>query len=312
MSIEEDDGRNPVVRRRRLRSELRRGRREAGLTQEQVANQMDWSLSKIIRIENGSVGISTNDLRAVLALYGISDAERVSELVDLARAAKERSWWSQFSDVAPSPFLELVQYEAAAYICRSYEPQIIPGPLQTEEYAREILRQFFGETIDNASEEQLDRLTDHAVRLRLKRQEMLERPNPPQYHSVIDEAAIRRIVGGSSVMREQLRKLAEMTERPGVTVEVIPFSSGIHPNLTTPFLILEFPDAADEDILYLERIDGDLIYRDDIKEIIRYREAFDKLRKLSLGPRSVAFIREVAEGFGSKPVDATLKEYVER
>jgi len=113
-------------------------------------------------------------------------------------------------------------------------------------------------------------------------------------------------------MREQLRKLAEMTERPGVTVEVIPFSSGIHPNLTTPFLILEFPDAADEDILYLERIDGDLIYRDDIKEIIRYREAFDKLRKLSLGPRSVAFIREVAEGFGSKPVDATLKEYVER
>jgi transcriptional regulator with XRE-family HTH domain len=295
--MEDTDARNPVVQRRRLRSELRRTRREAGLTQEQVAAAMDWSLSKVIRIENGSVGISTNDLRAVLALFGITDVERVSGLVDLARSAKERSWWSQFSDVAPPPLLELVQYEEAAYICRSYEPQHIPGPLQTEDYAREVLRQSFEETRENVDDEQIDSLAEEAVRLRLKRQEMLERPNPPQYHSVIDEAAIRRLVGGTQVMRDQLHKLAEMAARPNVTVEIIPFSAGMHPGLTVPFLILEFPDAADEDILYLERLDGDLIFRDDIKGVVRYREQFEKLRKISLGPRSAEYLREASGDF---------------
>jgi transcriptional regulator with XRE-family HTH domain len=301
--MDEGDGRNPVVRRRRLRSDLRRARREAGLTQEQVAAEMDWSLSKIIRIENGSVGISTNDLRAVLALYGVTDAEQISSLVELARAAKERSWWDQYSNVASAPFLELVQYEASAYICRSYEPQLIPGPLQTEEYAREVLRNAFEEMEGDADDERIDQLTDDAVTLRMRRQQMLERASPTQYQSIIDESALRRLVGGPSIMREQLIKLAEMSERPNIAVEVVPFSAGIHPYLTAPFLILEFSDPADADILYLERLGGDLIYRDDVAEIVRYRGAFGKLRKLSLGRRSTAFIRQLAESLVSNAPD---------
>jgi len=297
--MEEGDGRNPVVGRRRLRSELRRARREAGLTQEQVAAEMDWSLSKIIRIENGSVGVSTNDLRAMLSFYGIRDADRVAGLVELARTAKQRSWWSQFADVASAQFLELVQYEAAALICRSYEPQLVPGILQTEEYAQAVLRQFFDESLVSADDETVDRFTDANVRLRLKRQEAFDRATPLQYHAVIDEAVIRRLIGGPSTMRDQLRKLVEMAERPNVTIEVITFTAGVHPNMAgAPFLLVEFPDAYDEDILYLERPEGDLIYRDDISEVVRYREAFNKLSRMSLGPDSAAYISEIANRLG--------------
>jgi L-rhamnose mutarotase len=256
---------------------------------------MDWSLSKIIRIENGSVGISTNDLRAVLSLYGVTTAERVSELVELARSAKERSWWSQFSDVIPGPFLELIQFEAAALICRTYEPQFIPGVFQTEEYAHEVLQQSFEETHDKVNDETIDRLADAGVKVRLKRQEILKQESSLQYYSIIDETVIRRVVGGSSVMRDQLRKLAEMAESPNVTIEAVPFSAGLHPSLGIPFLLLEFPDASDEDIIFFERPDGDLISRDDVNSIVHYREAFDKLRKLSLGSRSAAFIRSIAD-----------------
>jgi transcriptional regulator with XRE-family HTH domain len=292
--MEEVDRRNPAVSRRRLLSELRRARREADLTQEQVATEMDWSLSKIIRIEKGSVRISTNDLRAVLSLYGVPAGERVTELVELARSAKERSWWSQFSEVIPGPFLELLECEDAALICRSYEAQYIPGVFQTEEYANEVLRRFFEETRDKVDEEALDRLADAGVKLRLKRQQMLERASP-QYYSVVDETVIRRLVGGPSVMRDQLRKLIELAEKPNVTIEVVPFSAGIHPSLGTPFLLLDFPDESDEDLVFLERPDGDLISRDDINRIVHYREVFDRLTKLSLGSRSAAFIRSVAD-----------------
>jgi hypothetical protein len=249
---------------------------------------MDWSLSKIIRIENGSVSISTNDLKALLPYYQIVDAERTGELVALARAARERSWWSMYRDVAPSRLLQFIEYESAAVITRNFEPLLVPGLLQTEEYARATIRQFY------------DRLTadgvDTLMELRMKRQELLDRPDPPLLFFILDEAVIRRLVGGKVVMRRQVRQLTEIAGKPNVTVEVVPFSAGVHAGMNGSFVVLEFPDAEDDDVLYLESTQGELIKPDLPEEILAYRETFEQLRALSLGPEgSVTYLYKVAD-----------------
>lgn len=278
----------PVVQRRRLRTELRKARQEASLTQEQVAAAMDWSLSKIIRIENGSVSISTNDLKALLRHYQIVDADRTEELVALARAARERSWWSVYRDVASPRLLQFIEYEAAAVITRNFEPLLIPGLLQTEEYARAVIRQFY----EHPTAERLDSLME----LRMKRQELLDRADPPLLFFILDEAVIRRLVGGKAVMRRQVRQLAEMASRPNVTVEVVPFGAGVHAGMNGSFVVLEFPDAEDDDVLYLESTQGELIKPDLPEEILAYRETFEQLRELSLGPGdSVTYLNKVAD-----------------
>ena len=135
------DGGSPLVQRRRLRTELKKARQASGLTQDQVAGEMDWSLSKIIRIESASSGISANDLKALLQLYGVKDPGQVDSLLALARAARERSWWSAYRDVAPQPLLQLIEYESAAHVIRQFETMFIPGILQTEDYARAVIRE---------------------------------------------------------------------------------------------------------------------------------------------------------------------------
>lgn len=278
----------PVVQRRRLRTELRKARQEASLTQEQVAAAMDWSLSKIIRIENGSVSISTNDLKALLRHYQIVDADRTGELVALARAARERSWWSVYRDVASPRLLQFIEYEAAAVITRNFEPLLIPGLLQTEEYARAVISQFY----ERPTAERVDSLME----LRMKRQELLDRADPPLLFFILDEAVIRRLVGGKAVMRRQVRQLAEMASRPNVTVEVVPFSVGVHAGMNGSFVVLEFPDAEDDDVLYLESTQGELIKPDLPEEILAYRETFEQLRELALGPGdSVTYLNKVAD-----------------
>jgi transcriptional regulator with XRE-family HTH domain len=282
------DGPTPVVQRRRLRTELRKARQEASLTQEQVAAAMDWSLSKIIRIENGSVSISTNDLKALLRHYQIVDEDRAGELVALARAARERSWWSVYRDVASPRLLQFIEYEAAAVITRNFEPLLIPGLLQTEEYARAVIRQFY----ERPTAERVDAL----MKLRMKRQELLSRAEPPLLFFILDEAVIRRLVGGKAVMRRQIRQLTEMVDRPNVTVEVVPFSAGVHAGMNGSFVVLEFPDAEDDDVLYLESTQGELIKPDLPEEILTYRETFEQLREMSLGPEgSVTYLSKVAD-----------------
>ena len=130
---------SPVVQRRRLRTELRRARLDADLTQEQVATAMDWSLSKLIRIENGTVGISTNDLKAILAHYKITDDRHTAEMLALSRGARERSWWSAYRDSSPR-LIQLIEYESASFIIRNFQPMLIPGLLQTGEYAATMIR----------------------------------------------------------------------------------------------------------------------------------------------------------------------------
>jgi transcriptional regulator with XRE-family HTH domain len=282
------NGDSPLVQRRRLRAELKRARQASGQTQEQVAAEMDWSLSKVIRIESASSGISANDLKALLQLYGVADPEQVASLLALARAARRRSWWSAYSDIAPQSLLQLIEYESAAYVIRQFETMFIPGILQIEDYAREAIRNYYGEGLGSDKVRAL-------VELRVLREDLFDSENPPSFHFMIDEAAVRRLVGGSSVMRRQLRRLIEVADKPNITVEVIPFSAGLHPGMKGPFEIIEFVDAADSDIVYRESPGIDII-SDDPEETLRYREAFEELLRSSLHPQdSVARLAVIAD-----------------
>jgi transcriptional regulator with XRE-family HTH domain len=284
------DGGSSLVQRRRLRAELRKARQatDPPLTQEQVAREMDWSLSKVIRIESASSGISANDLKALLQLYGVKDSGQVDSLLTLARAARERSWWSAYRDVAPSSLLQLIEYESAASVVRQFETTFIPGILQTEDYARAVIQDYYDE---RPGSDRLRALVD----LRIRREDLFDADNRPSFQFSLDEAVIRRLVGGSSVMRHQLRRLIEVADKPNVTVEVIPFSAGLHPGMSGPFEIIEFADPSDSDIVFLESPRGDIV-SDDPEETLKYREAFEGLAKAALGPRdSMARIAKIAD-----------------
>jgi len=280
--MEASETSSPVVQRRRLRMELRRARLDSGLTQEQVATAMDWSLSKLIRIENGTVGISTNDLKAILAHYKITDEEHTAELLALARGARERSWWNLYRD-APPRLIQLIEYESAAFIIRNFQPMLIPGLLQTEEYAAAIIR--------NLNSQATAHEVDTGVEMRIKRQQLLRQPEMPLMFFIMDEAAARRLVGGREAMRRQIKRLIDESDKPTITIEVVPFSAGAHPGMQGSFMLFEFPDAADDDALYLEGLSDIRLNRDDPEEISRFRERFEVLRELSLGPQgSVDFL----------------------
>ena len=279
---------SPLLPRRRLRAELKKARQDSGLTQEQVASEMYWSLSKIIRIESGASSISPNDLKALLPLYGITNIDQVNALVALARAARERSGSSAYRDVAPSSLLQLIEYESVASVIRQFEPTFIPGILQTEDYARSVLQDYYDERLES------DRLRA-LVELRVRRKELFDKYNPPSFHFILDEAVVRRLVGGASVMSRQLRRLIELAERPHITVDVIPFSAGVNPGMKGPFEIIEFADQSDSEIVFLESHRGDII-SDDPEETLSYRKAFERLEKSSLGCRdSLTRITRIAD-----------------
>lgn len=282
------NGVSPVVPRRRLRTELKRARLEARQTQSDVAVAMDWSLSKIIRIEAGTVSISTNDLKALLRQYKIVDRARTGELLALGKAARGRTWWSQYRGKASPGLLDLIGYETAASTRRNFEPLVIPGLLQTREYARAVIAALNeGVTTDRM---------DALVQIRMRRQELMNRANPPELLFILDEAAVRRVTGGPDVMRHQLRHLMEVAEKPNVTIEVVPFSAGVRNGMRTSFVVLEFPDAADDDVLYLEDAEGGLVIREDREEIQAYREIFEDLGKVALNPKeTLGHIGKLAE-----------------
>jgi transcriptional regulator with XRE-family HTH domain len=278
---------SPLVQRRRLRAELRRARQEKGLTQEQVAGDMDWSLSKIIRIEGASTGISTADLKALLSLYEITDPERRNQLIALARAARKRSWWSVYRDVAPPALIQLIEYESAASVIMQFENMFIPGILQTEDYARVVLQGYYTE---KPSPERVSAL----VELRVRREELLDRNNPPHFTFILDEAAVRRLIGGASIMRAQLQRLIEVARKPNVSVEVVSFRSGLHPGMGGPFEVIEFGEILDEDVVLLESPRGDSI-SDNPEGALLYRETFGQLRRLALTEQdSLAYLKEIA------------------
>lgn len=248
---------------------------------------MDWSLSKIIRIETGAVGISTNDLSALLRLYGVRDSKRVSDLKALARAARQQTWWSRYRTRLTPTYFKYIEYEASASVIRSYETLVIPGLLQTAEYATA--------TILNYRRHAAERDVATLVDVRMKRQELLRsQASPPALFFVLDEAVIRRLAGDEELREAQFAKLISMAERPEISLEVIPFSAGLHRGMGENFSILEFPETAD-DVIYFESIRDAIFTHDNVDEGAVYRELFEELRRISLGPEgTLDYLQTVA------------------
>jgi hypothetical protein len=250
---------------------------------------MDWSLSKVIRIESGAVSISTNDLRALLNLYKIHDRDQTDQFVELARASRQSSWWSKYrGDISPQYF-QYMEYEEAASLHRSYQLLAVPGLLQTKEYASAIIRKMAppGTPVEQIRSR---------VEIRMKRQEFLEQGASPTLIYVMDEAAIRHVLGEHNVADGQIARLIQQAKRPNVTIEIVPFSAGLHAGMLEPFTILEFPDPEDSDILYLESSRDLMFSQDEAGEITGYREAFEELRSISLGPAgTLAYLEKLAK-----------------
>lgn len=279
---------SPLVQRRRLSLELRRARAEIGYTQDQVAQSMDWSLSKVIRIESGGVSISTNDLRALLGLYEISERNRVNELLELARASRQSSPWSKYRGDISAQYLQYIEYEEAASVLRLYEPLLIPGLLQTAEYATAIIRRL----ADPGTPEEL---LQARIEIRLSRQELLEQDPSPTIFCVLDEAVVQRLAGQRDVARGQIARLLELANRQNITLEIVPFSAGFHRGMLEPFLIVEFPDPEDRDVLFSESSRDTIISHDEPGEVTAgYRQVFDQLRFISLGETgTMAYLRNL-------------------
>jgi transcriptional regulator with XRE-family HTH domain len=228
---------SPTARGRRLRHELRRLREEAGLTHSEVARRLDWSASKLSRIETGQSRVQTGDVRDLLGAYGVTDEATAEALVQLAREARRRGWWTRYTDVLGSG--TYVGLEADASALHTYESMFVPGLLQTEDYARAIIRA----DLAKPDPETLER----RLAARMARQEILSRPDPPQIWAVLDESVVGRPVGGPAVMRAQLQYLIEVSNRPNtpLTLQVLPLTVGAHPGMNGPFVILEFQSPND-------------------------------------------------------------------
>jgi transcriptional regulator with XRE-family HTH domain len=282
-----DDSLSPVVQGRLLQARLRQAREDVGLSQEQVSSALDVSLSKVVRIESGVVKVSTNDLKALLDLYKITDEDQIAELVAMAKVARQQpSWWREYRGIASRDYLEFVEFEQAATATLNYQPLWIPGLLQTREYAAEIIRQLGPE-----SDEHRQRLFD----FRMKRQELLDAADMPSLSFVLDESVLRRRVGSEKVMAAQLTWLTELAGRSSITIQVRPFSEGLARRMQAPFVI-HHAETADFDLLYLELPVGDTTVDKNKEEIAQYRSAFDELKRTSLSPaESVTFVKEVAE-----------------
>jgi transcriptional regulator with XRE-family HTH domain len=281
-------GPGPMVTRRRLRTELRRLRDGKGLAQEYVADEMEWSVSKLIRIENGSVGISTNDLRALLELYGVDEADR-GDLVELSRASRQRMWWSRYQKFLAPTYLEFIGFEADASVIRTFQPMILPGLLQTEAYARAI------NAVTSSSSDGGD--GDEArIQVRLNRQqEIFGAGAPPvDYQAVIDESVLRRPVGGAGTMSAQLDHLVAMGRRPSIEICVLPVEVGAHPGMTGGFSILTYTDDADADVVYLDGGPNQVLLREQTERVNGYRRAFDRILELSVrGDEAIELIEKI-------------------
>jgi transcriptional regulator with XRE-family HTH domain len=264
---------SPTVKRRRLAAELRRYRDTTGLTIEQVAEQLEWSSGKISKIENARVSVLPRDVKFLLGVYGVEDGPEREVLLALARESRQRGWWQQYGDAIPEWFEVYVGLEAEATSVSSYHGEYVPGLLQTEDYARAVHQA----TLVTATDEEIER----RVQVRIARQSSLRAPDGPQLWIVLNEAVLRRQVGGRAVMRKQLTDLIEASKAANITLQVLPFSAGAHAAMDSPFRLLEFADAGDPAIVYVEYASGSL-YLERPAEVARYRQMFDHLRAASL------------------------------
>ncbi len=278
-------GRSPTVRRRRLGIELRQLREAAHLTLEQAAGRLEFSTAKLSRIENAQVSATALDVRGMLEIYG-ADAKLRDALIQMAREARQRGWWQ--TDYGDLPIATRVGLEIAAASIRQYAGLLVPGLLQVPDYALAVLRAI---RLDlKPQPEEIER----RVELRMARQSILTQDDPPAVWMVLDEATLRRPVGGPKVMHQQLQHLAEMGSVRNVTLQVLPYAAGEHPGLDGGFSIIGFPERADPDVVYIETTTSDL-YLEEADAIDRYTLLFDHIRAVALSPaESTEFFASMA------------------
>lgn len=278
---------NPTVRRRRLGSELRKLREQKGMTAEEVAAKLLVSQSKISRLENGRRSISQRDVRDLCGVYGVEDNRIVESLMQMAKESRQQGWWHAYGDIPYSVYIGL---ETEAANLRVYEPQVVPGLLQTPAYAAAMI----AGNLPEAGPE----VVEKRVSVRLRRQERItDEESPLRMWAVIDEAALCRKVGSAQIMHEQLLRLVEVSRLPHVTVQVLPFEAGAHPGLSGQFAVLEFTDTTDATVVYLEGVNSDLYLEKDA-DVQAYSVMYEHLRAQALSAEQTReFVAEAARRY---------------
>ncbi|MEU1416657.1 helix-turn-helix transcriptional regulator [Streptomyces sp. NPDC005731] len=279
----------PAVRRRKLGTELRALRTGAGLTSGEAASLVGWHQSKVSRIETGASGVKPTDVRLLLDAYGAEDPELRELLLVLAGSddgGGRQNWWHAYRGVLPPTYRDFISLESQASGMRTLETSVVPGLLQTPEYARAVTRAAVGAL----QEAELDTL----VEVRLARQDVLRADPPLELSAVLDEAVLRRVVGGPQVMAHQLQRLREAARLPQVRLQVLPFAAGAHIGVTGPFVIFSFPSRSDLDVVVLDHLTSSL-YLERKEDLQAYSEAFDALQIHALSPEdSLDYIAALA------------------
>jgi len=273
---------SPTVRARRLGRELQKLRDERGLNFAEVAARLDCHHTKIRRIEKAEVKSEIEDIKDLLEIYGVPTDRRLA-LLDLAENAWRRGWWTAFNDVFTGDYVSL---EDEATQIRSWQALLIPGLLQTDDYARALI----STAVSQPDLEEIDK----RVEARQKRRRLLARANAPHLHAILGEAVIRQQVGGTQVMRDQLYALLKIGGRDNVTIQVLPFSAGSHPGLDGPFVVLEFEHPADPPVAYTENLGGSF-YAESEAALNTFRLAWNSVVDAALTPEdSAAMIAALA------------------
>jgi transcriptional regulator with XRE-family HTH domain len=282
---EESSGEATVLR-MLLGAQLRRLREASGISAEKAGYEIRASRSKISRMETGRVGLKIRDVEDLLTLFGVTGEQERDKVITLAKRSRAPEWWTKYNDILPDWFETYIGLESAAASIRSFEMQFVPGLFQTDDYARAVTR--LGHQTASAAE------VERRVGLRRKRQELLVRAQPPRIWVVMDEAVLRRPLGGVPVMRAQLRHLIEVAASPHVTLQVVPFARGGHAGAGGSFSILRFEEQDLPDVVYIEQLTS-AVYLDQRSDIEHYLEVVDQLSGEALTPAStVRFIEQVA------------------
>lgn len=276
----------PTVRLRRLASELRGLREAAKLTRDDVAEQTNINSATLYRIETAKVRPQRRTLLTLLDKYGVTDDAKRNELLALSKQATQLGWLQAYESDLPEEYTAYISFEAEARGVRNYESLFIPGLLQSERYARAVIKAGAPGADDNYIERR--------VEARIKRQASLTKKDPLNLWAIMDEAALHRLAGGEEVMAEQLDRLANATKQPNVVVQVLPYDAGAHPGMPGSFAMMDFPDAADPELVYIDSMAGDLFLERDT-DVRRFTVIFEHLRAAALSPaESVRLVREVA------------------
>jgi len=272
-----------------LGGQLRRLRETAGITPEAAAWRLRGSRSKISRLENGRSGFKERDVADLLELYGVTDPQVRESLLELAGQANAHAWWAKYGDVLPGWFEPYMGLEASASLIRTFDLQLVNGLFQTEDYARAVT--MIG--LRHAAPQEVER----RVQVRMRRQELLARPAVPRIWSILDEAVLRRPVGGPDVMRAQLRRLIEVAALSAVTLQVVPFSAGAHDGAGGAFTVLRFAEPGVPDVVYIEQLTG-AQYLDKPTDTDHYLDVINRLSVTALDAQAtVDFLAQASKDF---------------